>query len=101
MHYRYDKNIVRLDRIENGVGKYFSQAAADIVLDDAPGLGRSCNVGNGHFDRTGEALTQSYLLLLVILGSGAEFGQGFRVELDTHRAMACRTSANAASAGTV
>ena len=49
----------------------------------------------------GEALAQTGLLCLVILGGGAEFRQGFRMELDPHRAMACLTSANAVSAGTV
>lgn len=101
MHDRYDENVVWLDRIEDGVGEDFRQATPNAILDNATRLGSGSETGNGRFDRADEALAESGVLLLEILGGGKEFCRGLRVKFDPHRAMACRTFANVSSAGTV
>lgn len=93
--------MVEFDRVEHGVGKDSRQAATDISLDDAACPGGVSDMGNRHFHGVDKPLAQRVLLLFVLLDCSAKFDQGFRVKLDPHRAMTCRTSLNADSAETV
>jgi hypothetical protein len=101
MHDSDYKQVIRLDRIKNGIRKYSCQTASNIILQNAPPLRCFLNLDNGMFHRCDEAKIKLVLACGVISGRLFVFSKGLWVKLKSHLPTARRTLANASSPGIV